>query len=460
MNLEFNPKSCWEIYGKAEDRRAMDAMAKRYVAFLSTCKTERETVQYIVEQAEKAGFSPDFRTKACFRNFHGKTIFLARKGKRPLREGFRLIAAHADTPRLDLKQHPLYQDCELGMAKTHYYGGIRKHHWLARPLALHGVIVTVEGAVIPVRIGEDADDPAFTILDLLPHLAQQQMGQKLSDAFEAEKLNIVLGHSPAEAEENEKEGEDKTDKKIKRNILQILNERFGVVEEDLYSAELQMVPAGPARFVGLDRALIGGYGQDDRSCVFTALEAMLETREPEYPVIALFWDKEEIGSDGATGAKSLFLEYCVEDLAEAWAPDDKPSEIFMNSKALSADVSAAIDPDYQDLHEKLNAAKLGYGPCFNKFTGSRGKYGANDANPEYIGWLRKLFNAAGTPWQMTELGKVDKGGGGTVAKHLATYGMDVIDFGPAVLSMHSPFEITSKADIYATALAFKAFLEN
>jgi aspartyl aminopeptidase len=436
----------------------MDALAKRYVAFLSACKTERETVRYIMEQAEKAGLTPDFHAKACFRNLHGKTIFLARKGKRPLHEGFRLIAAHADTPRLDLKQHPLYQDCELGMAKTHYYGGIRKHHWLARPLALHGVIVTAEEKVVPVCMGENDSDPVFTILDLLPHLAQKQMGQKLSEAFEAEKLNIVLGHSPAEQDDDEEE--NKNGKKIKRKILEILNERYGVVEEDLYSAELQMVPAGPARFTGLDQALIGGYGQDDRSCVFTAMEAFLEIKEPEYTTIALFWDKEEIGSDGATGAKSLFFEYCVNDLLEAWEPETKISEVFLRSKALSADVHVAIDPDYQDLHEKLNAAQLGYGPCFCKFTGSRGKYGANDANPEYIGWLRKRLNAAGVPWQMAELGKVDKGGGGTVAKHLASYGMDVIDFGPAVLSMHSPFEITSKADIYATAQAFKTFFEN
>jgi aspartyl aminopeptidase len=458
MDLEHKPKSCWEIFHKAKDRRAMDALAKRYLSFLTACKTERETIHHVVTQAEKAGFTPDLHSKACFRNLHGKTIMLARKGKRPLHEGFRLIGAHADTPRLDLKQHPLYQECEVGLAKTHYYGGIRKHQWLARELALHGVAVTTDGHVVDVTVGEKTSDPVFTILDLLPHLAQTQMTKKVADAFEAEKLNVVMGHAPAENQEEN--GEKENNKKIKRKLLEILNERYGLVEEDLYSAELQMVPAGPARFVGLDQALIGGYGQDDRACVFAALEALLAVKEPEHATIMLFWDKEEIGSEGATSAKSLFFEYCLQDLLDAWDADARLPEVLSRGKALSADVHAALDPDYQDLHEKLNAALLGYGPAFCKFTGSRGKYGANDANPEYVGWLRNLLNQAGVPWQMAELGKVDKGGGGTVAKHLAVYGMDVIDFGPPVLSMHSPFEVTSKADLYATSKAFQAFLDS
>jgi len=268
---------------------------------------------------------------------------------------------------------------------------------------------------------------------------------------------VVLGHAPAAGA---KKSDSAKDSPVKRSILELLHERYGIVEEDLYSAEVQAVPAGPARYVGLDRSLIGGYGQDDRICVFAALESLLASDAPEHCQVFVVWDKEEIGSDGSTGAKSLFLEYCLDEIVDAWAPGVRRAGILMETKAISADVHGAMDPDYQDLHEKLNAALLGYGPCFCKFTGHRGKYMANDAHPEYLGWLRGLLHKAGVPWQMAELGKVDQGGGGTVAKHLAVYGMDVVDFGPPVLSMHSPFEIASKADLYATTLAFQAFWES
>lgn len=459
--LEFEPKSCWEAYADKKSKAAMEKLAVDYVDFLSRCKTERETVEYVRSILRGAGFAEkpegDFKGDAVFRVARGKTLFAARKGRRPLSAGFRLVGAHADTPRLDFKQHPLYQECGVAQAKTHYYGGIRKHQWLARPLALHGVVAKKDGALVHVRIGEEESDPVFAISDLLPHLAYKQVEKKLSEAFEAEKLNIILGHAPAEAKKAEK---DKGNGLLKKKVLEILHARYGIDEEDLYSAELQAVPAGPARRVGLDGGIVGGYGQDDRICVFAALTALLAAPRPEHTQVVLFWDKEEIGSEGSTGAKSHFFEYCIEDLAAGWEPKAKTRRIHEKSKALSADVHAALDPDYQDVHEKLNSALLGYGPCFCKFTGHRGKVGANDAHPEYVAWLRGIMAKAGVPWQMAELGKVDLGGGGTVAKFLAVYGMDVIDFGPPVLSMHSPFELTSVADLYATMLAYKAFLQS
>lgn len=456
--LEHKPRSAWEAYASAAHVKAMDRLAAGYREFLSRCKTERETVRWVRDKALAAGFGEDFKAKACLRDSRGKTAFLARRGKRPLSKGFRLVAAHADTPRLDLKQHPLYEEVGLALAKTHYYGGIRKHQWLARPLALHGVVVKKDGSVVEVLVGEDESDPVLTIADLLPHLAHKQQEQKLADAFEAEKLNLVLGHAPSTKAKAGAKDDDKN--KAKRRVLELLHRRYGINEADLYSAELQAVPAGPARFVGLDGSLIGGYGQDDRACVFAALTALLAEKQPEHAQIVLFWDKEEVGSEGSTSAKSRFFEYCMEELIEAWEPRSRVSKVLPVGQGLSADVHPAVDPDFQDVHEKLNSAYLGYGPCFCKFTGHRGKYGANDAHPEYVGRLRKIMDEAGVPWQMAELGKVDLGGGGTVAKYLAEFGMDIIDMGPPVLSMHSPFELTSKADIYATVLAFRAFLRS
>lgn len=459
--LEFTPKSCWDVYGDEANLAAMEELAQRYVEFISTCKTERETVEYAVQRLKTAGYTTNFGHDLVFRVFKGKTIFIARKGKRPLSQGMRLIGAHADTPRIDLKQRPLYETCGVGQAKTHYYGGIRKHQWFSRPLALHGVVVRQDGETVRVNLGEDAGDPVFAIADLLPHLAQNQAKQVLSEAFEAEKMNIILGHRPVEEQkdENGEPAKDASKEKIKRRVLELLHQKYGICEEDLYSAELQAVPAGPARVVGLDSALIGGYGQDDRICCFAGLEALLSGDTPEYTQTLLLWDKEEIGSEGSTGAKSRFFEYCVEDLIQAWSPSARFSDVMLNTRAISADVHGALDPDYQDLHEKLNAATIGYGPCFCKFTGHRGKYEANDAHPEYVGWLRGVLNGAGVPWQMAELGRVDLGGGGTVAMYLAAYGMDIIDFGPAILAMHSPFELASKADLYATVKAYTAFLQ-
>jgi len=458
-DLEHNPKSAWEIYKSKKHAQTMDRLAARYVEFLSRCKTERETVAYVRQKLEQAGFSEDFKADACFRVLRGKTVFMARRGEKSMAAGIRVLGAHADTPRLDLKQHPLYEDVDLALAKTHYYGGIRKHQWPARPLALHGVVARADGETVDVVVGEDPKDPVLTISDLLPHLAYGQMEKKLSKAFEAEKLNLIFGHAPS-LDSGKKTQNQNNNKKVKKKILELLFTRYGLVEEDLYSAELQAVPAGPARYVGLDEAMIGGYGHDDRACLFSALEAFMGEKKPGYTQIVLFWDKEEIGSEGSTGAKSLFFEYCIKDLIGAWEPTARFDQVMDKAKAVSADVHAGIDPDYQDLHEKLNAARMGYGPCFSKYTGHRGKYGANDAHAEYVGWIRRVLNKAKVPWQMAELGKVDLGGGGTVAKFLAAYGMDIIDCGPPVLSMHSPFEIISKADLYATTQAFRAFLKS
>ena len=420
--LASSPKSGWEIYRSDEHRQAMSALADDYIRFISDCKTEREAVSGVIERLEKAGYAEGFGTDKGWQALHGKAVFVARKGRRPLAEGIRLISAHTDSPRLDFKQRPLMEQVGVGQAKTHYYGGLRKYQWFARPLAIHGVIVKADGESIRVCLGEKEDEPVFTIADLLPHLAHKDAGLKLSDAFDAEKLNIILGHEPVLTDEQN--GEDNSEKKapkdaVKTRILQLLNEKYGIREDDLISAELEAVPAGPARYVGLDRGIVGGYGQDDRICVYTALRALLDAEDPEYTSCLIFWDKEEIGSDGSTGASSRFFQYCVEDMAASWEPETPFRKIMMNTKALSGDVHAAVDPDWQDRHELKNSAFFGYGVAFCKFTGSRGKYGANDAHPEYLGWMRGVLDARNIPWQMAELGKVDVGGGGTVSSKLS-----------------------------------------
>ena len=455
-SLAYKPQSIWEN-ADSKTRKEMEALAQRYIEFLTRCKTERETVEYVRQRLAENGYSEDFSNDRVMRSLRGKAIFAARKGALPLSQGLSLLAAHADTPRLDFKQRPLIEQPGVAQAKTHYYGGIRKYQWLARPLALHGVIVRENGETVTVTIGEKPGEPVFCIADLLPHLAQKQVTQPVSEAFEGEKLNIILAHSTPKAGKSAKADAPKDP--IKTQLLELLHKKYGICEEDFITAELQAVPAGPARFVGFDKAMIGGYGQDDRICVFTALEALLEAEATGRSMAVIFWDKEEIGSDGATGAASRFMQYCVEDLARAWDKNLPSSHVLLETRALSADVSAALDPDYQEVHEKQNAAQLGYGPVFSKFTGSRGKYGASEADAEFFGALRGLFNGKGIAWQAAELGKVDHGGGGTVALFLAAYGMQVIDLGPAILSMHSPFELASCADLFATKQAFRAFLE-
>lgn len=467
-SLAYSPVSAWERYATPAGRAQVQALAERYLDFLTRCKTERETIAHVAERLAKAGFNENGSNGRFMRPLRGKALFAAWRGRQPLEEGLALVAAHADSPRLDFKQRPLVEQPEVVQAKTHYYGGIRKYQWLARPLALHGVVVRDTGERIAVSIGEKPGEPVFCIADLLPHLSQKQSKQTVAEAFEAEKLNIILGHAPADsrasggrAARTGARGGEAGGERIKEALLTLLHTNYGIREEDLITAELEAVPAGPARFVGFDRALVGGYGQDDRICVFTALEAFLHggraaSAGPRTRAV-IFWDKEEIGSDGATGAASRFFQYCVEDLTRLWSPRASASHVLLNSRALSADVQAALDPDFPDVHEKQNAARLGFGPCFSKFTGSRGKYGASEADAEFFAELRGLFNAGTIPWQAAELGKVDLGGGGTVALFLAAYGMRVIDLGPALLSMHSPFELASCADLKATLDAYSAF---
>jgi aspartyl aminopeptidase len=432
---------------------------RHYRDFLNSAKTEREAVARIEKIAEKSGFSSDpgpTQPIKMVKSFLGKSVALCLSGKRPIEEGINLIISHLDCPRLDLKQNPLYEDIDLAFMKTHYYGGIKKFQWLTRPLAIHGRVIRSDGSTLDIVVGEEDSDPVFTVADILPHLARKvQTDKKVSDAFEGEKLNLMVGSIPF--------GNKDTKDRFKLAILKLLNERYGLIEEDLISAELEVVPAGGARDVGWDRGLTGAYGHDDRSCVFTSLRALVDLKSPRKTAMVLFVDKEEIGSHGATGAKSKFLESVVADLMIAHGKEPLYHEIhkvLINSRAISADVNGAIDPDFQDVHEKRNAARLGYGVCLTKFTGSGGKYGASDANAEYVGWLRNLFNKNKVVWQTGELGKVDEGGGGTVAKFLAPYGMQIIDCGPPVLSMHSPFEIAHKGDIYMTYKGFKVFLES
>lgn len=454
--LKFRGRLAWDLLNEQEKEEAF-RFAEGYKSFLDRAKTEREAVREIAQAAKEAGFQEDCLRgagkKFSFIN-KDKSIALAVLGQASLAGGIRIIVSHIDSPRIDLKQNPLYEDADVALLRTHYYGGIKKYQWVTIPLSLHGLIVKSDGSILNVVIGEDPHDPVFVINDLLPHLSgKTQDMKKLAEAIEGEKLTAIAGSLPffdAEAKE-----------RIKLGIMELLHQKYGLIEEDFISAELELVPAMKARDVGFDRSLIGSYGQDDRASVYTSLQAILSLEEPPRTVVALFVDKEEIGSDGNTGAKSLFLESALRALIErAGLPVTEAllKQILSNSKALSADVEAALDPNYPEVHEKQNAGKLGYGVCLEKFTGARGKAAASDARAEYVGEIRRIFNAHNVAWQMTEIGKVDEGGGGTVAKYLAIYGMDIIDCGVPVLSMHSPFEVTSKADIFEAYKAYRAFV--
>jgi len=453
--LAITPKMVWDQVDQAE-RAAIFAYGEHYKTFLDRAKTEREAVVEIERQAKALGFV-DLTGKEAgprgYYNYRGKVIVLVVQGRRPLTEGLHIVASHIDSPRLDLKQYPLYEDTELAFLKTHYYGGIKKYQWLARPLAIHGVVIKADGSRVQLTIGEDPQDPVFSVLDLLPHLARKaQMDKKVTDAFEGEKLNVLVGSLPL--------GDSETKERVKLHLLKYLEDHYGIDEEDLISAELEVVPAGPARDLGWDRSLVGGYGHDDRSCAYAALAALLDVQEPEHTSLALFYDKEEIGSEGNTGARSFLLNEIVAILLERRGESPQARRrVLMASKALSADVTGALDPDFPEVHEKRNAARMSYGVCFHKYGGSGGKYSTSDANAEYVAWIRKIFGDHGVVWQAGELGKVDEGGGGTIAKYLAVYGMEIIDCGPPLLSMHSPFEVASKADLYMTFKAFRAFFQ-
>ncbi len=434
---------------------------ENYKNFLNQGKTEREAAKQIVHAAKNKGFvdidslaiKNTKRLKKVYKVFQGRCVALAVLGKEPLLSGTNIIASHIDSPRLDLKQNPIYEDLSMGLMKTHYYGGIRKYHWLAVPLALHGTIITSNNKTIEITIGEDPDDPVFTVTDLLPHLAgKTQANKKISEVFEGEKLNLIAGSIPL--------GTDKEKDRFKLGVLNLLYEKYGLTEEDFISAEIEAVPAEKARDIGFDRSMIGSYGQDDRICAYTSLKAILAMQHTNKTAIALFFDKEEIGSEGSSGAKSNFLEDFMSDLLFISGQDTGNRSLrkaLINSSCLSADVNAAMDPDFKEVHEAMNAAKLGFGLCMTKFTGVAGKSGSSDASAEFVGKIRQIFNKNKISWQTGELGKIDQGGGGTVAKFLAKFGMNVLDCGPAILSMHSPFEVSSKADVYMTYLGYKAF---
>jgi len=457
--LTVKQESAWLGVDKKTEKAVFD-FADEYKDFLTKSKTEREVVTYIETYAEKRGFRPvdSFRSlkagdRVIITNMK-KIAALAVIGSEPIAGGLKAVGSHIDSPRLDLKQKPLYEDTDSDMAlfKTHYYGGIKKYQWVNVPLALHGVIVRADGKVINVTIGEDPHDPIFSIADLLPHLARKTQGErKLFDGITGEELRIIIGGRPTK---------DKDAKsKFKTNILEILNKKYGIVEEDLISSELQAVPAHACRDVGFDRSLVGGYGQDDRVCAYASLRAICDLQKPTKTALALFFDKEEVGSIGATGAQSGFLEFALIKIMERLDPKfryETLKKILANSRALSADVDAGVDPMFKGVHELGNAAKLGSGIGICKFGGAGGKGGSNDANAEFLGEIRRLLNDKKIPWQYTELGKVDEGGGGTVARFLSEHNLQVIDCGPALISMHSPLEISNKIDIYST---YRAFLE-
>ncbi len=457
-SLLAQKKSVFDSLTPEEVNQAVN-YARGYIDFLSQVKTEREAVEFIKEQALREGFQERGKERGFF-VYRQKMIALWQRGKRPLPQGLRVIISHIDTPRLDLKLNPLYEDMNLAFFKTHYYGGIKKYHWVALPLALHGVIVKKDGTAVKVVVGEEPEDPVFTICDLLPHLARKrQEEKKLSEAILAENLNILVGGLPVDSFKDEKEEKER----VKKRVLQILHEKYGLREEDFSSAEICAVPAGKARFLGFDKAFIGGYGQDDRVCAYTSLTALLGSSQPEHTSLVLFMDREEIGSEGNTSAKSRIFEAIIYELMKKEGLSQTPNvffDIMLETKAISADVTAGIDPNYVEVHDKLNDAKVGYGVVLTRYTGHGGKYMANEAHAEYVSFLRRIWDEAKVIYQVASMGKVDEGGGGTVAKYFASYGLDIVDVGPPLLSMHSPFEVCHILDLYMTHLAYKSFLQS
>jgi len=449
-------KNAWDKY-QEEHLDELLKFAEEYKEFLSYGKTERLVVEETVALAEKAGFRPlsemsDLKKgDRVYSVNKDKNVALFIIGEKPLEEGLRILGAHIDSPRMDIKQNPLYERNEMCYLDTHYYGGIKKYQWVTIPLALHGVVCKKDGTKVKVAVGEDPSDPIVGITDLLIHLSGSQMTKTASNVIEGEDLDVTLGSMPLK-------GKDKD--AVKENVLRILKEKYDIEEEDLVSSEIEIVPAGKARDYGLDRSMIAGYGHDDRVCAYTSLRAILDAEESEYTSCCILVDKEEIGSVGATGAQSKFFENTVAELInlEGTYSDLKVRRAMKNSRMLSSDVSAGYDPLYPSVNESKNSAYLGQGICFNKYTGSRGKSGSNDANPEYIASIRKMMDEDGIYYQTAELGRVDAGGGGTIAYILGNYDMNVVDAGIPVLSMHSPMEIVSKVDVYEAYLAYRTFL--
>ena len=453
-------KNLWEIYTE-EQVKELDVLCESYKNYLDIGKTERECIREAVKMAKEAGYK-DLKdiiangetVKAGDKVYAicmGKTIAMFRIGEEALENGMNILGAHVDSPRMDAKQNPLYEAGEFAYLDTHYYGGVKKYQWVTVPLSIHGVVVKKDGTKVEVVIGEDENDPVVVITDLLIHLASEQLEAKAAKVIEGEKLDVLLGSKPLVGEEKEA---------VKANILKLLDEKYGIEEADFLSAELEIVPAGKARDCGLDRSMILAYGQDDRVCAYTSLLAILDMKRVKKTACCLLVDKEEIGSVGATGMESRFFENTVAELMNAMGDYSgiKVRRALANSKMLSSDVSAAFDPMYESVYEKKNTAYFGKGIVLNKYTGVRGKSGSNDANAEYVAYLRNIFDKNDVHFQTAELGRVDAGGGGTIAYILANYGMDVIDSGVPVLSMHAPWEVTSKADVYEAYRGYKAFL--
>ena len=438
-----------------DQKEKAQRFAEGYKEFLTECKTERECAAWAEQKLIEAGYSELDPSKAykpgdkVYQINRGKSVLATVFGARPIEEGVRINGAHIDSPRLDLKPNPLYEKQELAYFKTHYYGGIRKYQWGTIPLSMHGVIYKKDGEKVTVRIGEDASDPVFCISDLLPHLASKQSQRPLSEGLRGEELNIILGSVPFE------DSSDDVKEPFRLEVLRILNEKYGITERDFARAEIEMVPADKPRDVGLDRSMVGAYGQDDRVCAYPALVAQLETSEPEFTTVTVLTDKEEIGSVGNTGLHSDYVRDYIALLSDTQGADLK--KVLRNSKCLSADVNSAYDPTFPDVFELKNSSLLNHGVVLTKYTGARGKSGSSDASAEYMAEVIRIMDEAGVYWQIGELGAVDAGGGGTIAQYVAMMNVDVVDLGVPVLSMHAPFEITSKLDIYNTYLAFRAF---
>mgnify|MGYP003297525201 CR=1 FL=1 len=448
-------ENAWKKY---EDKSEIFAFCEDYRKFISGCKTERECVAEMVKRAEKAGFknldavvNAGTELKAgdkVYVDNMGKALALFLIGEEPMEKGMRILGAHVDSPRLDLKQNPLYEEAEQALLDTHYYGGVKKYQWVTLPMALHGVVVKKDGEITDIRIGEEEGDPVFCVTDLLPHLAADQNERKLKDGIKGEELNVIIGSLPFSADEDIKEP-------VKLLALSVLNEKYGMTEKDFIRAEIEIVPAFKAVDVGLDRSMVGAYGQDDRVCAYTALTAEMASIEPEYTTVTVLADKEEIGSVGNTGLDSDFVLHYIEDLAETAGIDYRT--ILRNSICLSSDVNAAYDPTFSQVYEERNACYINKGCVLTKYTGSRGKGGSNDASAETMAKIVDMMDREGVYWQIGELGAVDVGGGGTVAMYVAGMDVDVVDLGVPILSMHSPFELASKLDIYNTYKAFCAF---
>ena len=460
-------RNAWEKYPTGEKRQQVMDFAEDYRKFISDCKTERECVREFVLQAKKAGFKElqtliDSKTQIkpgdkIYVDHMGKAMALFVIGEEPLEKGMNILGAHIDSPRLDLKQVPLYEDTQMAYLDTHYYGGIKKYQWVALPLALHGVVALKDGSVVEVCIGEDASDPVVGVSDLLIHLAGEQMSKKADKVIEGENLDILVGSMPSY--EKEEDGKDAKEA-VKKNILALLKEKYGIEEEDFISAELEAVPAGPARDYGIDRSMIMGYGHDDKVCAYPSLAALLNADNLDKTGVCVLVDKEEIGSVGATGMHSRFFENMTAEVMERMGQysELKLRRALTASNMLSSDVNAAFDPNYASVSEKKNTSFFGNGMVFMKYTGARGKSGSNDASAEYLAALRKVMDDANVTYQTSELGKVDAGGGGTIAYIMGNYGMNVVDSGVAVQNMHAPFEVISKADLYETYRGYEAFL--